>query len=137
MVQVERGGEMNKYQEALNYLVGELKGCDEAISDPEYRQELTAKREAAEKELQKLIDEVGHKEIISARTLVGCWIPVDEKLPANEDKVLICTITKTGNKNVLVGYYSPDLRRWVCGMNSNVITWQPLPEPYAEISTND
>ena len=77
------------------------------------------------------------KEIMSARTLVGCWIPVNEKLPANEDKVLICTITKTGNKNILVGYYSPDLRRWVCGMNSNVIAWQPLPEPYTEISTND
>ena len=26
---------MNKYQEALDYLVDELKGCDEAISDPE------------------------------------------------------------------------------------------------------
>lgn len=40
---------MSKYQEAL-------KGCDEAISDPEYRQELTAKREAAGKLLQNLVD---------------------------------------------------------------------------------
>lgn len=47
---------MSKYTEALDYLVGELKGCDEAISDFEYRQELNAKREAAEKLLQDLVD---------------------------------------------------------------------------------
>lgn len=58
MVQIERGGGMNKYQEALDYLVGELKGCDEAISDFEYQQELNAKREAAEKLLQELIYDV-------------------------------------------------------------------------------
>lgn len=58
MVQIEKGGRMSKYQEALDYLVGELKGCDEAISDFEYRQELNAKREAAEKLLQKLVDRV-------------------------------------------------------------------------------
>lgn len=56
MVQIESGGGMNKYQEALNYLVGELKGCDEAISDFEYRQELNANREAAGKLLQNLVD---------------------------------------------------------------------------------
>lgn len=47
---------MSEYKEALNYLVGELKGCDEAISDFEYRQELKAKREAAGKLLQNLVD---------------------------------------------------------------------------------
>lgn len=54
---------MNKYQEALDYLVDELKGCDEAISDPEYRQELTAKREAAKKLLQKLVDKATPKKL--------------------------------------------------------------------------
>ena len=52
---------MNKYQEALDYLVGELKGCDEAISDFEYRQELNSKREAAEKLLQELVDKATPK----------------------------------------------------------------------------
>ena len=55
---------MNKYQEALDYLVGELKGCDEAISDFEYRQELNSKREAAEKLLQELVDKATPKKPI-------------------------------------------------------------------------
>ena len=52
---------MSKYQEALDYLVGELKGCDEAISDFEYQQELNAKRETAEKLLQELVDKTTPK----------------------------------------------------------------------------
>lgn len=52
---------MNKYQEALDYLVGELKCCDEAISDFEYQQELNAKREATEKLLQELVDKTTPK----------------------------------------------------------------------------
>ena len=57
------------------------------------------------------------------------WISVTERLPENEDQVLVCTVTKRKTTNILVGYYSPDLDRWCCGMNSNVIAWQPLPEP--------
>ena len=58
------------------------------------------------------------------------WIPVSwENLPEDESKVLCCTITKKGNKNIVTGYYSRELESWVCGMNSNVIAWMPLPEP--------
>ena len=58
------------------------------------------------------------------------WIPVSwENLPEDESKVLCCTITKKGNKNIVIGYYSRELESWVCGMNSNVIAWMPLPEP--------
>ena len=57
------------------------------------------------------------------------WIPVRwENLPEDENKVLCCTITKKGNKNIVIGYYSRELESWVCGMNSNVIAWMPLPE---------
>ena len=28
---------------------------------------------------------------------------------------------------MIVGYYSPELGRWCCGQNSNVIAWMPLP----------
>lgn len=57
------------------------------------------------------------------------WIQVSwENLPEDESKVLCCTITKKGSKNIVIGYYSRELERWVCGMNSNVIAWQPLPE---------
>ena len=55
---------MNKYQEALDYLVDELKGCDEAISDFEYRQELNANREAAEKLLQELVDKTTPRKLL-------------------------------------------------------------------------
>lgn len=58
------------------------------------------------------------------------WIPASyENTPRDERKVLCCTVTKKGEKNIVVGYYSPELERWVCGMNSNVIAWMPLPEP--------
>ncbi len=57
------------------------------------------------------------------------WIPVEKRLPKTEDKVLCCTRTQKGIKNIVIGYYSD---RWCCGMNSNVIAWQPLPEIYEE-----
>ena len=58
------------------------------------------------------------------------WIPVSwENLPEDESKVLCCTITKKGNKNIVIGYYSRELESRVCGMNSNVIAWMPLPAP--------
>lgn len=56
------------------------------------------------------------------------WIPVSERLPETEDKVMCCTETKKGDKNIVIGYYMEGA--WRCGMNSNVIAWQPLPEPY-------
>lgn len=60
------------------------------------------------------------------------WRPVTEELPDNEDKVLCCTATKKGLKNLIVGYYSPKQKRWCCGMNSNVIAWRILPPAYEE-----
>lgn len=55
------------------------------------------------------------------------WIPVAERLPDTDEKVLCCTITAKGQKNIVLGYY---MGRWCCGMNSNVIAWMPLPAPY-------
>ena len=53
------------------------------------------------------------------------WIMSKDRLPENDDRVLCCTITKKGTKNIVIGYYS---ERWVCGMNDNVIAWMPRPE---------
>ena len=53
------------------------------------------------------------------------WIPCADRLPDNEDKGLCCTQTKTGSKNIVLGYYADG---WRCGMNSNVIAWMPLPD---------
>lgn len=60
------------------------------------------------------------------------WVPVTEQLPEYEKKVLCCTETKRGLKNLVIGYFSPDLKRWVCGMNSNVVAWRILPPAYEE-----
>ena len=60
----------------------------------------------------------------------GEWIPCSEALPPDEERVLCCTMNKKGGKNLIIGYYVNDYRRWCVGVNSNVIAWQPLPEPY-------
>lgn len=65
---------------------------------------------------------------IKRQPKVGEWIPVSERLPETEDKVMCCTETKKGNKNIVIGYYMDGA--WRCGMNSNAIAWMPLPEPY-------
>lgn len=68
------------------------------------------------------------------------WIPCSERMPElheydhcgdvlrESDKVLCCTQTKTGGKNIVLGYYADG--KWRCGMNSNVVAWMPLPEAY-------
>lgn len=56
------------------------------------------------------------------------WIPCAERLPSDENKVLCCTQTKAGAKNIVLGYYAGG--KWRCGMNSNVVAWMPMPEAY-------
>ena len=58
------------------------------------------------------------------------WIPASIALPGQCDRVLCQTQTKKGLLNYVIGYYDYDHDRWCCGMNSNVIAWMPLPEPY-------
>ena len=60
------------------------------------------------------------------------WISCAEHLPEGEEYVLCCTKTKRGTKTIIIGYYIPAAERWACGMNSNVIAWQPLPPVYEE-----
>lgn len=56
------------------------------------------------------------------------WTPCSERLPDHEDRVLCCTYTKAGIPNHVIGYHAAG--RWCCGMNSNVVAWMPLPDPY-------
>ncbi len=59
------------------------------------------------------------------------WIPVTEKLPEDDKKVLCCTENKKGVKNLVLGFYMDEM--WHCGMNSNVIAWRILPPVYEEV----
>ena len=49
-------------------------------------------------------------------------------VPATDDPVLVCTLTKKGIKTIKVGYYTPSTG-WVVGMNNHVIAWMELPDP--------
>ena len=59
------------------------------------------------------------------------WVPVEETLPPDEDRVLCCTMNKKGQKNLVIGYYMGGM--WRVGMNSNVIAWRFLPPAYEEV----
>ena len=59
------------------------------------------------------------------------WIPVDERLPEDEQEyVLACR--RDGSMDT--ARYSPYSNRWyvgsMCSVSFSVIAWCPLPEPY-------
>lgn len=56
------------------------------------------------------------------------WVPTSERVPDDERYVICQTVTKKGTTNIIIGYHANG--RWCCGMNSNVVAWMPLPEPY-------
>ena len=58
------------------------------------------------------------------------WVPVEATLPPDEEKVLCCTVTKKGAKNLVIGCYTGGM--WRVGMNSNVIAWRFLPPVYED-----
>lgn len=60
------------------------------------------------------------------------WIPVKERLPENNDIMLVSCMTKKGVKNVNRAYYS-DGHWHGSGSMSGVTAWMPSPEPYTEV----
>lgn len=57
------------------------------------------------------------------------WIPVEERLPEDDNMVLVTCQTKKGTRNVNRAYC--DGTFWHgSGSMSGVIAWMPLPEPY-------
>lgn len=60
------------------------------------------------------------------RASAASWVPCAIGLPEPDVRVLCLTQTKAGRTNYVIGYH--DGQRWCCGMNSNVIYWQWLPE---------
>ena len=68
------------------------------------------------------------REIPSAE--VNRWIPSDVMLPETDEKVLCQTVTKKGVTSFVIGYCMDG--EWRCGMNSNVVAWQPLPAPWED-----
>lgn len=70
------------------------------------------------------------------------WIPCSERLPENDDDVLVWyEYLKLQGVNIVgrakthgIGYYYKPTNSWligdVHGLNNRVIAWMPLPEPY-------
>lgn len=116
----EFGWGNTRFQRLIDLAKEDVKAIQEKrVTVQEFRDGLAAEGCKCLKELQ-----------LKSDPPVDRWRPVTEDLPENEDKVLCCTVTKKGLKNLVIGYYSNG--RWCCGMNSNVVAWRILPPVYEE-----
>ena len=58
------------------------------------------------------------------------WIPVEEKIPPDQEEVLVLTRSKNGVRNVDKGYWSID--HFIHRGRAEVTHWMPLPEALEE-----
>ena len=116
--------------------VDEMYGLE--YEDPEWADKLLKENERLKKELQMLmLDRDCEKHS-------GKWIPVSERLPDTEDKVLCWYEYYHWSQEKILPEYG--LGQYICGgwfgevsngLNVRVIAWQPLPAPYKEEQTDE
>ena len=58
------------------------------------------------------------------------WISVKDRLPPDQEEVLVCTLAKNGVRNIDKGYLAID--HFIHRGRSQVTHWMPLPEPPEE-----
>ena len=89
-------------------------------------------------------DDLFHRGLERASRLVnevaeeynGGWIPCSESLP-EDDSICIVTVEYPNNETVVdYGWFDRKSVCWFVGMQefrtSNILAWQPLPEPFKE-----
>ena len=59
------------------------------------------------------------------------WIPVTEKIPPDQEEVLVLTRSKNGVRNVDKGYWAID--HFIHRGRAQVTHWMPLPEAAKEV----
>lgn len=65
-------------------------------------------------------------EIEKLKAEVPRWIPVTDKIPPDQEEVLVLTQSKNGVRNVDKGYWAID--HFIHRGRSGVTHWMPLPE---------
>lgn len=55
------------------------------------------------------------------------WISIKDRLPEDQEEVLVCTRSKNGVRNIDKGYMAID--RFIHRGRAEVTHWMPLPEP--------
>lgn len=100
-------------------------------------------------ELEKILEEIDIKIVgsmgkkreglLEARDIIhkhmnDGWIQVEERLPEDEEMVLVTCQTKTGRKSVNRAWYGEGFWHGT-GSMSGVIAWRAIPEPYQPEAT--
>ena len=62
----------------------------------------------------------------------GRWISVRDRIPPDQEEVLVCTLAKNGVQNIDKGYWAID--HFIHRGRSQVTHWMPLPELPEEVA---
>lgn len=67
----------------------------------------------------------------------GEWIPCSEKLPTNDDWVIVSVLDEIGDTSYRYsdfGWYLEAAKCWIVEseQRTDVVAWMPLPKPYGE-----
>ena len=63
------------------------------------------------------------------------WISVKDRLPEDQEEVLVCTRSKNGIRNIDKGYMAID--RFIHRGRDEVTHWMPMPNPPKEVLTDE
>ena len=77
------------------------------------------------------------KAIPSADRPQGEWIPCSERLPTNDDWVIVSVLDEVGDTPYRYsdfGWYFDRAKCWIVEseQRTDVVAWMPLPKPYGE-----